>query len=106
MVALHASAICLAYPSLYEGFGLPLVKSLKVGVPIITSNTSSLPEITQNSAILVNPTSINEIYKAIEKMVKSPKLRQSLIQKGNTVSKQYDWLKTAQQTLFVYQSLC
>lgn len=106
MVALHASAICLAYPSLYEGFGLPLVKSLKVGVPIITSNTSSLPEITQNSAILVNPTSIEEIYKAIEKIVKSPKLRQSLSEKGIIISKQYDWIKTANQTLSVYQNLC
>ncbi|MDD4937815.1 MAG: glycosyltransferase family 1 protein [Candidatus Shapirobacteria bacterium] len=106
MVALHASAICLAYPSLYEGFGLPLVKSLKVGVPIITSNTSSLAEITQGSAILINPTSINEITKAIEKIIKSPKLRQNLIQKGIKISQQFSWTKTATQTLSVYQNLC
>lgn len=105
MVSLHASAICLAYPSLYEGFGLPLVKSLKVGVPVITSNTSSLSEITQDSAILVNPTSIEDISKAIEKIVKYPKIRQKLIQKGIELSKKYDWSKTAQQTLEIYNSL-
>ena len=105
MVALHASAICLVYPSLYEGFGLPLIKSFKVGVPVITSNTSSLSEIAQGSAILINPISINEITKAIEKIVKFPQIRQDLIKKGIEISKKFDWSKTAQQTLSVYKNL-
>ena len=105
MVALHASALCLAYPSLYEGFGLPIVKSLKVGVPVITSNTSSLVEVAQNAAILVNPTSESEITKAIEKIIKYPKVRQKLTQNGISLSKKYSWLKTAQQTLQIYNSV-
>jgi len=106
MVALHASAICLAYPSLYEGFGLPVVKSLQVGTPVITSNISSLPEITENSAILVDPNSTEDIKKAIEKIVNSNKLRQQLSQKGIKQAQKFSWIKTATQTLSVYQNLC
>lgn len=105
MVALHASAICLAYPSLYEGFGLPIIKSLKVGTPVITSNNSSLKEIASECAILVDPTSENDIAKAIGKITQSQKLRQQLSQKGLEVAKQFSWVKTAQQTLQVYNLL-
>lgn len=105
MVALHASALCLAYPSLYEGFGLPIIKSIKVGTPVITNNNSSLKEIASDCAILVDPTSINQITKAIEKIINSPKLRHQLSQKGIEASKKFSWTKTAQQTLQVYNSL-
>jgi glycosyltransferase involved in cell wall biosynthesis len=105
MVALHASAICLAYPSLYEGFGLPIIKSFKVGTPVITSNNSSLKEIASECAILVDPTSENDIAKAIEKITQSSKLRQQLSQKGIEVAKNFSWTKTTQQTLQVYNSL-
>lgn len=105
MVALHAGAICLAYPSLYEGFGLPLVKALKLGLPIITSNTSSLPEVVGKAAILVNPTSTEEIFKAIEKITKSSSTRQGLSKKALIQSKNFSWLKIAQQTLNFYKTL-
>ena len=105
MVALHASAICLAYPSLYEGFGLPLVKSLKVGTPIITSNISSMPEVSGKAALYVNPNSTEDLIKAITKIVKSPTVRKKLIENGLIQAKKFDWLKTAQQTLSIYQSL-
>ena len=105
MVALHASAICLAYPSLYEGFGLPLVKSLKVGTPIITSNVSSMPEIVQNKALLINPTSTDQIFKAIEQILHSQKLRYKLSQEGIVLSKKYSWTQTATQTLKVYNQV-
>jgi len=106
MVALHASAICLAYPSLYEGFGLPLVKSLKVGTPIITSNISSMPEVGGNAALYVNPNSTEELTKAITKIIKSSTIRKKLIDNGLIQAKKFDWLKTAQQTLFIYKNLC
>jgi len=105
IVTLHAASLCLAYPSLYEGFGLPIVKSFKVGTPVITSNNSSLAEISQNAAILVDPTSVEDIKKAIEKLVHSQKLRSELSQKGLKVSQQFSWTKTAQQTLQVYNQL-
>lgn len=105
IVTLHATALCLAYPSLYEGFGLPIIKSFKVGTPVITSNNSSLAEISQNAAILVDPTSVDDIQKAIEKVVHSQKLRSELSQKGLKISQQFSWSKTAQQTLQVYNSI-
>ncbi len=105
IVALHASALCLAYPSLYEGFGLPIIKSFNVGTPVITGNNSSLSEISQNAAILVDPTSTNDIKKAIEKIAHSQKLRSELSQKGLKVSQQFSWQKTAKQTLQVYNSI-
>lgn len=105
MVALHASAICLAYPSLYEGFGLPLVKSLKVGTPIITSNVSSMPEVGGNAALYVNPNSIPDLTKAITKIIKSSALRKKLIENGLIQAKKFDWSKTAEQTLSIYKSI-
>ncbi len=105
MVALHASALCLVYPSLYEGFGLPLVKSLKVGTPIITSNISSMPEVADKAAIYIDPNSTEDLTKAITKIIKSSTLRNKLTANGITQAKKFDWLKTAQQTLQVYQSL-
>lgn len=105
MVALHASAICLCYPSIYEGFGLPVIKSLKVGTPVITSNTSSLPEVTNDAAILIDPTNVNDIAKAIEKVTKSANLRRTLIKKGLIQSQKFSWLKTAAKTLTVYEKL-
>jgi glycosyltransferase involved in cell wall biosynthesis len=105
MVALHASAICLAYPSLYEGFGLPLVKSLKVGVPIITSNVSSMPEVAGPAAIYINPESTEDLAKAIEKIAKSTVIRDKLKTQGLVQAKKFDWAITATQTLSVYNSL-
>ena len=106
MVALHASAICLVYPSLYEGFGLPVVKSMKVGTPVITSNVSSLPEVAGLAAILVDPLDTNQITAAIQKVVGSNSLRRQLISKGLKQSAKLSWTKTATQTLAVFQQLC
>lgn len=106
IVTLHAAALCLVYPSLYEGFGLPVVKSMKVGTPVITSNVSSLPEIAGNSALLVDPNSATDISLAIEKIATSPSLRTKLSRLGQKQAQKFSWPKTAKQTLNIYQSLC
>ena len=105
MVALHAGALALAYPSLYEGFGLPLVKAMKVGTPVITSNTSCLPEVVGDAALLVDPLSIEDIALALEKIINSPALRKELSQKGLLQSQKFSWAKTAEQTLDIYEKL-
>ncbi|MFA5026188.1 MAG: glycosyltransferase, partial [Candidatus Shapirobacteria bacterium] len=105
MVALHAKALFLAYPSLYEGFGLPLVKSMKVGVPVLTSNTSSMPEIVGKSGILVDPTSINSIYLGINKLLSSSLLRRQLSQQARQISAKFSWDQTALNTLNIYSKL-
>lgn len=105
MVALHAAALCLAYPSLYEGFGLPPLKSMSLGVPVLTSNVSSLPEVVSQAAVLVNPTSVDDIARGLEKVLKNNRLRKRLIIQGLTRSLQFSWAKTAHLTLSVYQQL-
>jgi glycosyltransferase involved in cell wall biosynthesis len=105
MVALHASALALAYPSTYEGFGLPIIKSLKVGVPVICSNTSSMPEIIGQAGLLVDPTSVDQIANAICKISRYPSLRQKLIKKGLLQAQKFSWDSTAKQTLLVYNQL-
>lgn len=105
MVALHAAALCLVFPSLYEGFGLPLVKAMKVGTPIITSNSSSLQEIALNAAILINPNSIQDISVAIEKIAKSPRLRQQLSRRSTLRGQDFSWSATATQTNSFYHQI-
>ncbi|MEK7527725.1 MAG: glycosyltransferase family 1 protein [Patescibacteria group bacterium] len=105
LVALHASALFLAYPSLYEGFGLPLVKSMKVGVPVLTSATSSLPEITGRGGLLVDPNSTEAIAEGLEKLINSPALRSRLSRKALLQSSLFFWSKTAKETLNVYQKI-
>lgn len=105
LIALHQNAFCLVYPSLYEGFGLPVLNSMSCGVPVITSNTSSLPEITQNSGILVDPTKPIEIQKAIIRLLSNPSLHKKLSKQGLLSSRKFSWQKTAQQTLRFYNQV-
>lgn len=105
MVALHASAVFLAYPSFYEGFGLPLIKSMKVAVPVLSSNTSSMPEIVDKAGILVNPNSVNALFAGIEKLLSSSTLRKQLSEKALKIASKYSWDQTAQNTLAIYSKL-
>ena len=105
MVALHASALFLAYPSLYEGFGLPLIKSMKVGVPVLTSNASSMPEVVGKSGILVDPNSVTSIYTGLKKLLSSATLRKQLSLKAVQNSENFSWNQTALNTLDIYSKL-
>lgn len=105
MVPLHAGAFCLIYPSLYEGFGLPVLKAMSLGIPVITSNTSSLPKITNGSALLINPESTKDISQAIDQLCNSPTLRQKLSRLGLQRASQFTWTKTAQSTLALYEKI-
>lgn len=98
------SAICagskgLVYPSLYEGFGLPIVEAFNLGVPVVTSNLGSMKEVAGDSAILVDPSDVNSIADGIEKMLSTPK---TLIAKGLKRVKDFSWAKTAEETSKVY----
>ncbi|MBP9818198.1 glycosyltransferase family 4 protein [Candidatus Shapirobacteria bacterium] len=105
IVTLHAGALCLAYPSLYEGFGLPIVKSFTVGVPVLTSNISSIPEVAGKAALLVDPYSVGSIYTALKKIILSRSTRSTLINRGLIQARKFSWDKTAQLTLNAYQKL-
>ena len=103
--ALYSGAKVFVYPSLYEGFGLPVLESMACGCPVITSNISSLPEIAGNAALLINPKNTKEIKKAMEKLLTNEKLRKKLIRKGLTQAKKFSWNKTTHQTLEIYTKL-
>ena len=105
MVALHAFATCLVYPSLYEGFGLPIIKSFKVGTPVITSNISSMVEIAGKAAVLVDPLDVVQITLAIKKVVSSSSFRHQLIARGYRQANKFSWISTARQTLAIYNKL-
>lgn len=105
LFALLQSAQALVFPSLYEGFGLPVLEGFASAIPVITSNTTSLPEVTGEAALLVNPLSIEEISHAMLQMIEQPEVRASLISKGLMQAEKFTWQQTAQRTLEVYRSM-
>ncbi len=103
LAALYSGALCLVYPSLYEGFGLPILEAMACGCPVVTANVSSMPEIAGGGAVLVDPKNIEGIAKGIKEAIKN---RERLIKRGFRQAKMFDWKKTAKETLEVYKSLC
>jgi alpha-1,3-rhamnosyl/mannosyltransferase len=99
---LHA-AHALVFPSLYEGFGLPILEAFAANLPVITSNITAIPEVTGNAAILINPLEISEIKQAMIRISESHELRQDLQQKGQRVAKAHSWEACAKKTIAVYQ---
>ena len=102
---LTAGARAFVYPSLYEGFGLPLAQAMAANVPAITSNVSSLPEIAGEGALLVDPRSAVEIRLALEKLLTSPSLQQQLRSAGRARAEQFRWKKCARQSLEFFRKL-
>jgi glycosyltransferase involved in cell wall biosynthesis len=96
-------AVALVFPSLWEGFGLPVLEAMGCGTPVITSNLSSLPEITGEAAILVNPYKIQEIADAMQIIVDDSQLRLHLKSLSLQQAKQFSWAKTGQATLEILQ---
>jgi len=106
MVALfYSRADVFAYPSHYEGFGLPVLEAMTLGAPVVTSNTSSLPEVAGDAALLVDPKDSTNLAEAILRVISDSQLRHELIQKGKERAKLYSWEKTAKATLQAYRSL-
>lgn len=102
---LYRYATAFVYPSLYEGFGLPLLEAMIFNCPVICSNTSSFPEIAKNAALYFNPLSIEEIKVTIEKVVESDSLKKELVSRGEDQLQNFSWDKCAEETMKVYQGL-
>lgn len=103
--AFIAASDCLIFPTLYEGFGMPIINAQEMGVPVITSNVSSMPEIGGNAALLVDPRSVDSISAAISSLMNNEKLRSDLILKGKLNSSRFSWEKTASKTIDVYKKI-
>ncbi len=100
MPVLYSNAIALIFPSLFEGFGLPILEAQACGCPVLTSNISSMPEVAGKGAILVNPYNMEEIANAMIK-VQENKIREKLIEEGFDNIKRFSWEKAARETLEV-----
>jgi glycosyltransferase involved in cell wall biosynthesis len=103
--SLYKNALCFVLPSLYEGFGLPVLEAMKFGCPAVISNVSSLPEVGGDAALYVDPQSVDDIADKINKVISDEKLREEMIKKGYNQVKKFSWEKTAKETLKVLEEL-
>jgi glycosyltransferase involved in cell wall biosynthesis len=103
---LYNLADLFVYPSLYEGFGLPILEAQACGCPVITSNVSSMPEVAGDGAILVDPYSVEEMANAISEVISNEESRDSLTEKGLKNCNTYSWEKCAEETVRVFGEVC
>jgi glycosyltransferase involved in cell wall biosynthesis len=102
LIALFQMSTCLVFPSLYEGFGLPVLEAMMSGCPVIASSTSSLPEVVGSAGLLVNPHNAEEITAAMYQVLKDQALRTRLANEGRKRASLYSWEETARMTRDIY----
>ena len=100
-----AGATLFVYPSLYEGFGLPLGQAMAAGIPAVTSNVSSMPEVVGDAGLLVDPRSPAEIRGAMERLLESRDLRDALASRARLRARRYRWEVCARQSLEYFRKL-
>jgi glycosyltransferase involved in cell wall biosynthesis len=105
MAGYYSNAECLVFPSLYEGFGLPVIEAMACGCPVITSNTSSLPEIVGEAGIMVEPHDAEGLANAVGEVFTNPDLKQELKKRGLERASNFSWEKTAEETMKVYEQV-
>ena len=103
--ALYSGAALFVFPSLYEGFGLPVLEAMACGVPVVCSNTSSLPEVAGDAALLADPSDVDALAVTMSQALASEELRQEMRQKGRVQAAKFSWEQTARETLAVYKQV-
>ncbi|RYZ60598.1 MAG: glycosyltransferase family 1 protein [Proteobacteria bacterium] len=98
----YRQAQAVAYPSLYEGFGLPPLEAMASGAPVVTSNTSSLPEVVGNAALMVSPYDCDQLAETLALIVRDPLLRREMRARGYEQVKKFNWYRVARNILAVY----
>jgi len=103
MEGLYALATCVVFPSLYEGFGLPVLEAMARGVPVACSDRASLPEVTGTAALLFDPEDERAIRDSLERLLSDPDLRADLATQGCARARRFSWEATAEQTVAAYR---
>ena len=103
LVGIYKNALAFIFPSIYEGFGIPLLEAMKCGCPVLSSNASCLPEVAGDAALFFNPKNELEINEKIKLIIQNSDLRQELISKGFDRLKVFSWRKTAEIVLRTYK---
>ena len=104
-IPIYKLAQIFVFPSLYEGFGMPVLEAMAAGVPVVTSNVSSLPEVAGDAAILVDPLSEDEIFEAYKKILLDKQLQREMIEKGLEQAKKFQWKKSVEVLEKVYEKM-
>ena len=103
--AAYSAADVLAFPSLYEGFGLPLLEAMACGTPVVTSSASCLPEVGEGASLMVEPMDTDGLAEALVRAATEPELREELRAKGTARAAQYTWRRAAERLLSVYEKV-
>lgn len=101
--AIYSGATLFVYPSLYEGFGLPVLEAMACGAPVACSSTSSLPEVAGDAALYFDPDDVDSIASTVRRAIADPDLRADLQRRGRARASQFTWERTARQTMAAYR---
>ena len=101
LAALFSGALAFVFPSLYEGFGLPVLEAMACGTPVLASSTSSLPEVVDDAGLLVDPRDTDAMREALTRLVREPELRERLSAMGLERARRFTWERCARETLDV-----
>ncbi len=105
LAVVMSGALCLVYPSIYEGFGLPPLEAMASGVPVISSNVSSIPEVVGDSGVLIDPHDTDALTNAMLRMIEDAPYRNQLAQKALTRSQLFSWRNCVEKTIAVYRQV-
>jgi glycosyltransferase involved in cell wall biosynthesis len=103
LAGLYQMALTMAYPSLFEGFGYPVLEAMQLGTPVLTSNVSSLPEVGGPAAVLIEPEQVDDIAAGLEKIVNNKTFRDDMIRRGFAHASQFTAERMAKETISVYR---
>lgn len=103
--ALYAGALCFAYPSFFEGFGLPPLEAMRCGAPVLAGDLTSLPEVVGDAGLLVNPLDTGALARGLARLIEDADLRARLRARGLERARSFDWRHTARMTLEVYRKV-